>query len=638
MPGEGLEGLNSWEERKERRSDVDNSEDERRRLSIGALKKKALSASSRFTHSLKKRGKRKDVHRTSSVSIEDVRDVEEEHAVYAFRKELICRDLLPDKHDDYHMLLRFLRARRFDCEKAIHMWADMLRWRKEFGTDMILEDFKFEELEEVLQHYPQGYHGVDKGGRPVYIERLGKVEPNKLMHITTVERYIKYHVQEFEKAIHEKFPACSVAAKKHIDSTTTILDVHGVGFKNFSKAARDLLLKMQKIDGDYYPETLQQMFIVNAGHGFRLLWTTVKGFLDPKTTAKIHVLGTKYQAALLEVIDSSQLPDFLGGTCTCSAEGGCLRSNKGPWNDPNIMKVAHNAEAALLRHTRRMSGGDEVFAGPYDPCHLKGRSSGTWTIESGSDVDDLGSRTVECNRLAPVREEVRARDSAAYYSCDDHFVVVDKVIDCGRIGEQSYTRISDSKYQGQSSCDISTSNSQDNFNFGGWTVNTEDAEERFFQWLVKFLIVLFVRILSFVHVIGFREGTPSNIQPSHAQNPAADHSSARRNMTDHLSPCFERLQKLEMMFEELTNKPAEIPYDKERILLESWDRIKHIEFDLEKTKRVLHATIIKQLEIAESLDAMQELRFKVHRCLIRFHCILLNITLDYVPVHYLVFK
>lgn len=48
------------------------------------------------------------------------------------------------------------------------------------------------------------------------------------MHITTKERYLKYHVQEFERALHEKFPACSVAAKKFINTATTILDVHGV--------------------------------------------------------------------------------------------------------------------------------------------------------------------------------------------------------------------------------------------------------------------------------------------------------------------------------------------------------------------------------------------------------------------------
>ncbi|THG14923.1 hypothetical protein TEA_015387 [Camellia sinensis var. sinensis] len=100
-----FEGSSGNDERRERKSDFENSEDERR-TRIGSLKKKALSASTKFKHSLKKKSRRKSDGRVSSVSIEDIRDVEELRAVDAFRQELILDELLPEKHDDYHMMLR----------------------------------------------------------------------------------------------------------------------------------------------------------------------------------------------------------------------------------------------------------------------------------------------------------------------------------------------------------------------------------------------------------------------------------------------------------------------------------------------------------------------------------------------------
>lgn len=50
-------------------------------------------------------------------------------------------------------------------------------------------------------------------------------------------------------------------------------------------------------------QTLNQMYIVNAGSGFKLVWNTARGFLDPKTTAKIHVCNLFFLKTTLHLLD-----------------------------------------------------------------------------------------------------------------------------------------------------------------------------------------------------------------------------------------------------------------------------------------------------------------------------------------------
>ena len=249
-----------------------------------------------------------------------------------FKSELMAEGLyVPAQHDDY-LMCRFLRARKFDLPKSKKMCADYLAWRKEFGVDELVRSFDFPESDAVHAIYPRYYHKVDKEGRPIYIEHLGTLNLKELMRVTDVDRILKNHVVEYERLINVRLPACSAQKGVHLEQSVTILDLKNVSLVQFTQVYR-FIQQISTIAQNYYPEMLGKMFIINAPFLFSSVWNMIKGLLDEVTVSKIHIVGTKYQALLLEHIDARNIPTSLGGTCEC--DGGCDRSDAGPWNRSN---------------------------------------------------------------------------------------------------------------------------------------------------------------------------------------------------------------------------------------------------------------------------------------------------------------
>lgn len=228
-------------------------------------------------------------------------------------------------------LLRFLRARKFNVEAAKAMFVECEKWRKEFGTDELVRTFEYTEKPKVFEYYPQYYHKTDNDGRPVYIEKLGKIDLNAMYKITTSERMLQNLVCEYEKLSDPRLPACSRKAGKLLETCCTIMDLKGVGITSVP-SVYGYVRQASAISQNYYPERLGKLYLINAPWGFSSVFNAIKGFLDPVTVDKIKVLGSSYQSELFAQVPKENLPKEFGGTCEC--QGGCELSDAGPWQDP----------------------------------------------------------------------------------------------------------------------------------------------------------------------------------------------------------------------------------------------------------------------------------------------------------------
>ncbi|CAG0891982.1 unnamed protein product [Darwinula stevensoni] len=279
-------------------------------------------------------------------------------------------------------LLRFLRARDFNLEKAREMLSQALIWRKQHQVDKILSEYEPPQV--VKDYFPGGWHHQDKGeeregrgrggagrggagrggagrgllsclgglenGRPMYLLRLGQMDVKGLVKSIGEEGLFKLvgfrapssvgrvrgvgltgSVLQVLHICEEglwKTEEATRALGKPIGTWTLLVDLDGLNMRHLWRPGVRALLRIIEVVEANYPETMGRVLIVRAPRVFPVLWTLISTFIDDNTRLKfLFYSGNDYLSSggLVDYMDKDYIPDFLGGDCRVEVgEGGLV--------------------------------------------------------------------------------------------------------------------------------------------------------------------------------------------------------------------------------------------------------------------------------------------------------------------------
>ncbi|PTB62495.1 hypothetical protein BBK36DRAFT_1136598 [Trichoderma citrinoviride] len=220
------------------------------------------------------------------------------------------------KHDHPDALaLRFLRARKWDVDKALVMMVSTMSWRHsdmKVDSDIMANgeggalataqegtgDAK-KVAEDFLAQLRMGksfLHGVDKQGRPLCVVRVRLHRQGEQCE-ESLERYTVYLIE-----------TARMVLRPPVDTATVIFDMTGFSMANMDYTPVKFMIKCFEAN---YPESLGAVLVHNAPWIFQGIWKIIRGWLDPVVAAKVHFTNNKSE--LQEFIEPGHIIKELGG-------------------------------------------------------------------------------------------------------------------------------------------------------------------------------------------------------------------------------------------------------------------------------------------------------------------------------------
>ncbi|CAM1503757.1 Fc.00g013480.m01.CDS01 [Cosmosporella sp. VM-42] len=238
------------------------------------------------------------------------------------------------KHDHPDALvLRFLRARKWDVEKALVMLVSTMTWRHsemhvdddimKNGDAFALEDEKTEsstkqvskDFMDQLRMGKSFLHGTDKNGRPICVVRVRLHKQGEQCE-QSLERYTVYIIETarmvlshpVDTAVSYMYPFAVLRKTTDGFAKCVVFDMTGFSMANMDYTPVKFMIKCFEAN---YPESLGAVLVHKAPWVFQGIWKIIRGWLDPVVASKVHFTNNK--ADMEEFIESSHIIKELDG-------------------------------------------------------------------------------------------------------------------------------------------------------------------------------------------------------------------------------------------------------------------------------------------------------------------------------------
>ncbi|KAG0380299.1 hypothetical protein BGX24_009105 [Mortierella sp. AD032] len=212
----------------------------------------------------------------------------------------LWNNILGDHPDS--LLLRFLRARKWNVNNGMTMILKAFKWRLEDDIEEVKSksedelDAKYRGFRLQMELGKSYVHGNDKEGRPVVYINVRLHKPAD-QDAKALEKFTIYVMEVGRLMI-----------QPPVETACLVFDMTGFGISNMDYNFVKFLVQCFEA---YYPESLGILIIHKAPMVFWGVWKIIEPWLDPVVASKIRF--TRNDKELTEIIDANHLPSKYDG-------------------------------------------------------------------------------------------------------------------------------------------------------------------------------------------------------------------------------------------------------------------------------------------------------------------------------------